>query len=329
MRFSVVIPLFNKELYIERAITSVLKQTHPPCEILVIDDGSTDSGPSIVRKINAPRLRIISQRNSGVSASRNLGIALSKGDLISFLDADDQWLPSYLQTIKNLWHARPNLGLYSTGFRLIKGKSIYRDIRAKSLDIYYGNYFDLIDKGGLVCSSSVSIPKAVFDSVGYFRIDHCVEEDLEMWFRIAITYPIAYSSRICSLYYYGVPGSACVSQRNTLKSALITSFAEYRNSSVYKNADSRKIAAYVERKHFNNLCRLLISNDNTDEIYHLRQFAELFGRTTRYHILNILKSVPKPFLRKCQQLKLFVASIILKYKTLLSNCVSTNDTNQY
>ena len=94
---SVVIPLYNKGKYVERALTSVLAQTYQPFEIIVIDDGSTDDGPEKVLKLNDPRIILIRQENRGPGAARNAGLAMAKGKYVSFLDADDEWLPSFLK----------------------------------------------------------------------------------------------------------------------------------------------------------------------------------------------------------------------------------------
>lgn len=94
---SVVIPLYNKGKYVERALTSVIAQTYQPYEIIVVDDGSTDDGPEKVLKLNDPRIILIRQENIGPGAARNAGLAMAKGKYVSFLDADDEWLPSFLE----------------------------------------------------------------------------------------------------------------------------------------------------------------------------------------------------------------------------------------
>jgi glycosyltransferase involved in cell wall biosynthesis len=93
----VVIPLYNKGKYIERALSSVLAQTFPPLEIIVVDDGSTDDGPERVLKFNDPRITLIRQENKGPGAARNAGLSRAKGKYVSFLDADDEWMPSFLE----------------------------------------------------------------------------------------------------------------------------------------------------------------------------------------------------------------------------------------
>ena len=99
---SVVIPLYNKAPYIDRALRSVLAQTFQDFEVIIVDDGSTDGGAKIVKSTTDKRIKLIQQKNSGVSAARNRGIQESKSKLIAFLDADDEWKSRFLEVILRL-----------------------------------------------------------------------------------------------------------------------------------------------------------------------------------------------------------------------------------
>jgi GT2 family glycosyltransferase len=96
-RVSVIVPLFNKADYIGRALASISSQSFADFEVIVVDDGSTDGGAEIVAKHGDSRVRLVSQQNSGPGAARNRGIEQSRGRLLAFLDADDEWLPHYLE----------------------------------------------------------------------------------------------------------------------------------------------------------------------------------------------------------------------------------------
>ena len=96
MRVSVVIPLYNKAPYIGRALDSALAQTFADFEVIVVDDGSTDGGGEVVAARGDRRVRLIAQANAGPGAARNRGLSAASGEYISFLDADDEWLPGFL-----------------------------------------------------------------------------------------------------------------------------------------------------------------------------------------------------------------------------------------
>lgn len=117
VRISVIIPLFNKAPYIQRALASVTEQTYANFELIVVDDGSTDEGPRIVGASNDPRIRLVKQENAGPGAARNRGIAEAQGELVAFLDADDEWLPGYLaESVQLLDRYGPNVASVTSGY---------------------------------------------------------------------------------------------------------------------------------------------------------------------------------------------------------------------
>jgi len=102
LKVSIVIPLYNKGRYIRRALDSIAAQTFSDYEVIVVDDGSTDDGARIARSYSELAIQVVSQSNAGPGPARNTGIHHAGGELIAFLDADDEWLPNYLQDSVNM-----------------------------------------------------------------------------------------------------------------------------------------------------------------------------------------------------------------------------------
>ena len=202
---SVAIPLYNKCSEIARTLQSVFDQTFQQFEILVVDDGSTDGGAEIVAQIDDPRVRLIRQANAGVSAARNRAIEESQSELIAFLDADDEWKPGFLEAIWDLRERFPEAGLYATAYeRHLPNGGIAQLTLSQVppapwsgiIDNYYRAAFD----DALIWSSAVAVPKQVFAQVGGFPVGIRLGEDLDMWLRIALRYPIAYCNRSLAIY---------------------------------------------------------------------------------------------------------------------------------
>ena len=215
-KISVVIPLYNREGTIERAIRSVSNQDFShEYEIIIIDDGSTDDSVSVVKNIKSQKIRIIQHQNSGVSAVRNRGIREAKGELIAFLDSDDEWKPEFLSIIWKLTKKFPEAGAYTTSYYLkypdgkMTKASIKNTLQNKSEGLLE-NYFACAALGnGPICSSAVCIPKKIFNELGGFPEGIHMQEDLQMWVKIVLNYPIAFSPQPASIYYKDSVNSAC------------------------------------------------------------------------------------------------------------------------
>lgn len=205
-RVSVVIPLFNKSPYITRAIHSILAQTCQEFEVIVIDDGSTDDGAELVREFCDPRIHLIQQENRGVSAARNRGVESARADLVAFLDADDEWLPEFLETIMALEKKYPIAGAFATGIVKMRNcreiHPYYFGIPDYPWDGLIDNYFRACFFGNsLILSSSVAIKKKVLESLSGFKEGVFWGEDQDLWGRIALEYPIAFNNKTCSRTY--------------------------------------------------------------------------------------------------------------------------------
>jgi len=135
---SVIIPMFNKEKYIERSISSVLSQSLEPLEIIVVNDGSTDNGAHIVSGMSNSNIVLINQENNGPGAARNVGLACAKGRYVAFLDADDEWLPTFLASgLELLADANQNVKVVFCGYFLYPDR---RQIRHMANGLEAGVY---------------------------------------------------------------------------------------------------------------------------------------------------------------------------------------------
>ena len=213
-KVSVVIPLYNKGPYIARALTSVLTQTVPEFEIIVMDGNSTDEGPEIVKKNPDPRIHFYVQEGSGVSAARNQGVERSQADFIAFLDADDEWMPQFLEVILRLKDTCPDAGLYATAYqtRLKSGKLAATRNRAVPPAPFEGplpNYFESAALGtdDPFVTSVTAMPKEVFFRTGGFPLHEARGEDLDLFATVALHYPVGYR-----LVYRGYLSHGCHQQ---------------------------------------------------------------------------------------------------------------------
>lgn len=117
-KISVVVPTFNREKTIKRCIDSIVKQTLPPYEIIVVDDGSIDQTLTILESMVYKNLRVIRQNHRGAQAARNLGIMNAKGDYIAFLDSDDEWMSDMLEkSVDSFFDAGCNSVVYADCYR--------------------------------------------------------------------------------------------------------------------------------------------------------------------------------------------------------------------
>lgn len=218
MRFSVIIPVYNKAPYVEKALQSVFAQTFADYELIVVDDGSTDGSSAIVEKLisnsQQPTATLIRQTNQGVSMARNNGVAASCGDYLCFLDADDWWEPTFLEEMDAMISTIPDAGIYGTSYYIVKhGKKRLAPINPIFIKDPYTihhtpytigaiNYLQTYAK--TLCmpltSISVAIPRRIFDEFGGFRKHLKLGEDFDLWIKIVLKYSVAFLDRPLSNY---------------------------------------------------------------------------------------------------------------------------------
>ena len=208
MKISVVVPLYNKARQIFRALRSVLNQSHQEFEIIVVNDGSSDGSEEIVKNINDSRIRLINQDNSGVSSARNTGIKLAESDFIALLDADDEWLVEHLSNICKVIESYPNAALYATSYFYTdpNGCISIPKFRMKIPKNWSGilnsdSYLENSLGAPIFNSSSVCLNRPYLQKIGLFNEEITSGEDLDLWLRISLACPIAYTNNQTAIYY--------------------------------------------------------------------------------------------------------------------------------
>lgn len=184
---SVVIPAHNAAKFIGEAIETVYSQSFKDWEIICVDDGSQDATRRIVESFDS-KVKYFYQNQAGASNARNRGIRESKGAYVAFLDADDLWEPTKLEEQVKIFRRNPDLGLVTTGHlafdnnRVIPSRNKKRVFESENVARAILIYSD-------VNTSSVMIPRQVFDRVGYFDEDLHTAEDENLWIRVTAAYP--------------------------------------------------------------------------------------------------------------------------------------------
>jgi len=188
LKVSVIIPSFNRAQQLCTAIASVLSQTVPPLDCIVVDDGSVDGTEErVLREFNG-RIRYFHQENRGVSSARNLGIRAARGEWLAFLDSDDEWLPQKLQKQLRFIEEHPEARICQTTEQWTrKGKRVNPGVVHKKKD---GELFFESLERCMITPSSVMIQKTLLDEVGLFDESMPVCEDYDLWLRITVTHPV-------------------------------------------------------------------------------------------------------------------------------------------
>lgn len=201
---SVLIPLYNKSKSIVATISSVLSQTYKDFEILVVDDGSTDGSGEIIQSIKDDRIRYFRKKNGGVSSARNYGIEKAQYDWIALLDGDDLWKPIFLEEMVEMIQRYPKAALYGSGYAFQHIDNGDYDIPDLTLPPnfvgYIESYWSIAKDNILFTSSSVVINKNVFKAIGKYDEQLVRGEDVDLWFRIALHYPVAFLNKPLAIY---------------------------------------------------------------------------------------------------------------------------------
>lgn len=218
-KVSIVIPLLNMGSTIGRALDSVFSQTFDDFEVIVVDGGSIDDGPSKVISYGN-KVRLVDQNGKGVSDARNQGIGEAKAELVAFLDADDEWSPDHLETIIRLRKSHPEAGLYGTNYDIehpdhsVRPSSIDEHVPKAPWEGLLSRYFLVAALGDPpFFTSTVAVPRNVLKEMNGFSIEAWWGEDTDLWGRIALKYPMAFSWKGRGIYHSDADRRATTSIR--------------------------------------------------------------------------------------------------------------------
>ncbi len=188
MKVSVIIPTYNRVHFLKEAIDSVLSQTYPYFELLIVDDGSEDETEALVRSYQDKRIRYLFIPHQGVSKARNVGIKEAKAELIAFLDSDDLWLPRKLEVQVNFFQKRPDALICQTEEIWIRyGRRVNPKKYHKKPS---GMMFKESLRRCLISPSAVMMRRELFERVGLFDEGMPACEDYDMWLRVTVRHPV-------------------------------------------------------------------------------------------------------------------------------------------
>lgn len=286
MMFSVLIPLYNKGLYVIRALDSVFDQTYQDFEVIVINDGSTDGGEVLVQKKYDGKVFLINQENSGVSTARNRGIRASKGDYIAFLDADDYWHQDYLKFSADAIIKFQNVGVIGSHYSHEVLPERIENPNVLPLSTYFSNAIH----NTFFSSSSTIIRKEFFENNEGFKPHLKIGEDLDLWFRAIAFFGKAYLIRE-KLVFYDLGGSESGLIKKNLAFSVLTEFLK----DDYISEEQNTIELEIFKKKFILFNLFEYYSMNSNKVI----FKSLLNKVgSEYSLVSFFYRLPEPFLKK-------------------------------
>ena len=245
---SVIIPTYNRENFIKKALDSVIAQTYLNFEVIVMDDGSTDNTREVVDGYNNKKISYFYQENRGIAGARNAAINKSSGDYIAFLDSDDYWLPEKLERQMALFHEHSEYGMVASCCASIRLDGSFRkkNRTGKSgwvlKDLFVKNF---------IRTSSAMIKREYLEKAGLFdeKLRECEEYDL--WLRIAALCPVGFINESLAVYVDNPDGISTDSLEGRLFRLKVLE-KDYLKKKIQKKIYVRRIADtchYIGRHH--------------------------------------------------------------------------------
>ncbi len=279
--FSVVIPLFNKEAFIEETLTSVLNQDFNNFEIIIVDDGSSDNSVEIVSVIckNDSRISLHRQQNKGVSSARNKGIEIAKGEYIAFLDADDYWYPNHLLNFKLSIDKFSNHAVFCNNYKIEIAVGAFKEPQythlpkiLKSDIVVIDNYFKCSLKNSIAWTSAVCLKRKVAKA---FLFDETMKsgQDTDLWIRLGIKLAFIFNNNASAIHKKYIENSLSKSKSITDRLAITEKYIEQEKNDPFlkKFIDHNRFSLIITFKRLNNKKIVLqlkesLNSDNINKI---------------------------------------------------------------
>jgi glycosyltransferase involved in cell wall biosynthesis len=306
--FTIIIPLYNKEKYIENAINSILNQTFTDFEVLIVNDCSTDKSVEIASEFLSEKVQIVHhEKNSGLAATRNTGIKKATSNYVTFLDADDLWKPHFLEKTYNLIQNFPEARIFGTNYEEIWEKTIKKPQNgSESLPTDfagYVNFFKINLKQGIYNHGSVCLHKEVYETVGFYNENIQLSQDLDFNIRANYHYKLAYDNSVQMSYFMQTDNQLT---RSSIVNKTIPDYDNYEDWAK-TNSDLKK---YLDFERYVLGKRLKKNNDFRWK----KMIANIDSNNLNWK-QNLLLKVPSLLLNSLDKVKLFLLKFGIKPST--------------
>jgi len=270
-----------------------MHQTYQDFEIVIVNDGSSDNGTSVVESIVDDRIRLIHKKNGGVSSARNEGIRQAKSEYIAFLDADDLWETTYLAEIARMISDFPQAAIWGTSYWFLKDKE-----KISANKPLPKGFYGIIDNSQwnlahIYCTTSVCCRKSVMQTLGMFDERIQYGEDIDVWWRIMLDYPAVYNNTELAIYRFDEENRLmeCAIPLKKLYICYFEKYALYRQRNVaFRHFIDKEcmwwLYPYYAREPKNKDVQRILQHINLDEYKWTFKF-----RFTYPFIYNLLKKL--------------------------------------
>lgn len=271
--FSIVMPIYNRERLVERAIQSVLDQTFQSFEVIVVDDGSTDGTRNAVAKFRDERIRYFYKQNEERSIARNYGIERAAGQYVNFLDSDDIFYPQHLQTAYDALQQRGAPEILHTGYEIKdeSGKVLTR--RDRFSDTLNK---DLIFDNWLQCNS-IFIKKGVLNEIAFIQSPYAIlSEDWFLWLRLAARYTVHCENRVTSVVYEHSQRSLNQLKADKVERSIRLILENLDADEVFKRYYGRFYNRFKARKFCFIALIFVIENNKSRSLFYLKEALKIY-----------------------------------------------------